>query len=492
MRSEEGLILLAEDGSVLWANLEAANLLGYARSELHDLALPVIGEEEGGSSKPIGPVATAFKNVLAGDTKESEGEARFPRKDDKRVAVHWKLWALPSQKGRKQILLSISETAQASTTGPIVSGYRDVFEYAVEGIFRSTIEGRYIEVNPALARMYGYSSPAELITGLHDIGTQLYVNPHRRTELVQSLLSHGFVRGFEAELYKADGTTMWCAAFARTVLSADQTPLYIEGSVIDITERKKAEEALKRSETQLRELAARNQQVREEERMSVAREIHDELGQALTLLKIDLTWLGGRLISTVDEEVRKPLEEKIGAMEQMIHWTLRTVRRILSTLRPPLLDESGLKEAIEFHLHDFSKRVAIRYELEASPLNNLPQKPATAVFRIFQEILTNIARHANASRVKVHLSETNSQFVMKVQDNGCGITQERLTHSRNFGLLGMHERALAIGGEVEILGSPRSGTTVILRIPITNTPATVKPKPPEPKPTRALQESKTA
>ena len=486
MRSEEGLILLAEEGSVLWANREAADLLGYERSELHELALPVVGGNAGDSSKPIGPVAIAFNSLLTGEVNEAEGDARFPSKDNNRVAVHWKLWALPPSQQGKQILLSISETAQASTSGPIVSGYRDVFEYAVEGIFRSTIEGRYIEVNPALARMYGYTSPAELITALQDIGGQLYVNPNRRAELIQTLLEHGFVNGFEAELYKTDGTTIWAAAFARTVFSADREPLYIEGSVIDVTERKKSEEALKRSEGQLRELAARNQQVREEERMNVARDIHDELGQSLTLLRIDLAWLAGRLASSLDEEVRKPLEEKIGSMEQMIHWTLRTVRRILSTLRPPLLDEYGLKEAIEFHIQDFSKRVAIRYELDASPLTTLPQMAATAVFRIFQEILTNIARHANASRIKVHLSESDSQFLMKVQDNGCGITLEKLTHSRNFGLLGMHERALAIGGEIEMIGSPRSGTTVTLKIPIRSAePKEAAPVRP-PKKTKAL------
>lgn len=474
-------MLLGESGGVVWANREAAHLLGYDESELGELSLPMVGVSTGGEAKPLGPVALAFKSLIAGTTGFAEGEARFPRKDGQRIAVHWKLWRMPGQFGR-HILLAISETAQASMEGPIVSGYRDVFEYAVEGIFRSTLEGRYLEVNSALARMYGFTTPAELITALKDIGTQLYVNPARRTELINALLTHGFVDGFEAELYRADGTTIWCAAFARTVRSAKGEPLYIEGSVIDITARKKTEEALRNSESQLRELAARNQQVREEERMSVAREIHDELGQALTLLKLDLAWLGGRLNSTVAEDVRAPLFEKIGAMEQMIHWTLRTVRRILSTLRPPLLDESGLKEAVEFHLQDFSKRIAIRYEFHATPITTLRQHEATAVFRIFQEILTNVARHANASRVKVHLGEDEAAFTMKVQDNGCGITQDKLTRSRNFGLLGMHERALAIGGTMEILGSPRSGTTVILKIPIFRErgPEASGPRPPKP------------
>ena len=137
--------------------------------------------------------------------------------------------------------------------------------------------------------------------------------------------------------------------------------------------------------------------------MNVAREIHDELDQALTLLRIDLNWLCQQLAKTVSDEARKPLEEKIGTMEQMIHWTLETVRRILAALRPPLLDEVGLKAAIEFHLEDFSKRTAIRYDFDATSVSMLPPSFATAIFRIFQEVLTNVARHSGASRVKVWL-----------------------------------------------------------------------------------------
>ena len=455
--------MLEDRGAVVWANRDAAELLGYEESELKDLALPCVGDA-GGDASVLGPVAVAFNQILMGETKAAEGEARFPMKSGMRVAVHWKLWRMPQAAGGN-VLLAISDAGQHSSNGPELAGYRDTFEHAVEGIFRSTLDGRYLEVNAALARMYGFASPAELISVLKDIPHQLYVKPERREELIAALLKDGSVNGFEAELNRADGTKIWCAAFARTVFDSAGKPSYLEGSVIDITERKKTEDALRKSESQLRELADRNQQVREEERMNVAREIHDELGQALTLLRLDLSWLGGRLNSSMAEDLRAPLMEKIGAMEQMIHWTLRTVRRILSALRPPLLDESGLKEAVEFHLQEFSKRVAIRYELTASPIHCLPRKEATAVFRIFQEILTNIARHANASRVKVHLWEDEAVFTLKVQDNGCGIAQEKLVHTRNFGLMGMHERALAIGGSMEILSSPRTGTTIILTIP---------------------------
>ena len=126
MRTEEGLILFSEEGNVLWANDEAANLLGYSQNEINQLAMSMTGVD-GGS--PIGPVASAFGTLLNGKALKADGHARFPKKDNKRVAVHWKLWLLPPAQGRKQILLAISETAQASAESVIVSGYRDVFEY---------------------------------------------------------------------------------------------------------------------------------------------------------------------------------------------------------------------------------------------------------------------------------------------------------------------------------------------------------------------------
>jgi PAS domain S-box-containing protein len=589
MRSEEGLLLLSGDGTILWANAAAGNLLGYSRHELSEMALPPMSAESA-SANSLGPVAQAFRDLLAGRAGETEGDARFPDKAEKRIAVHWKLSLLPAASGPKQILLALSETAQASPEGPITSGYRDVFEHAVEGIFRSTIGGQFLEVNPALARMYRYGSAAELMAAMKDIGTQLYVRPERRAEFVRRMQEQGFVSDFEAEVRTADGDTLCIAIFARTVRDEHGEALYFEGSVIDITERKRAETALRHSEErfrrlaettrvvpfefdrttqrfvylgpqvealfgktvrdgtnletwmslvheedrvegalfaeeaaydfqtefrvhkagggvvwvkqivhrggeddspglvrgflfditevkdaemerersrgQLRALAARNQDVREEERASIAREIHDELGQALTLLKIDLAWLTGRLGTITPEEMREPLQEKITGMERMIHATLQTVRRILTSLRPPLLAELGLKDAIEFQTQEFSNRVGIRYELDVAPVRVFPPNSATGVFRIFQEILTNVARHAKASRIKVALHETDGNLVLMVEDNGCGISQESLRDTKRFGILGMQERAWALGGEVEMHRTSRAGTRVTLRVPL--------------------------
>ncbi|MEO8350609.1 MAG: ATP-binding protein [Chthoniobacteraceae bacterium] len=217
---------------------------------------------------------------------------------------------------------------------------------------------------------------------------------------------------------------------------------------------------------QLRDLAARSQNIREEERTRIAREIHDELGQALTLFKLDLSWLTGRIVKVVDDAQRVPLEEKIAGMAEMIDSTLTTVRRISSALRPPLLDELGLKAAIEFHMEEFSKRAALRYDLEIGAVDSLDASLSTGVFRILQEILTNVARHAKASRVKVILSERDDQLVLKVEDNGRGISQKDVRESGHLGIMGMQERAWAMGGGLEIHRRSQGGTRITLKVPI--------------------------
>jgi PAS domain S-box-containing protein len=250
MRTEEALLLLGSDGTIQWANATAAMLLGFSQEELRQMALPLLGQH----SDTSGPVAAAFTSILLGQIDSAEGDARFPSKSTKRIAVHWKLWSLPTDGASKSILLSLSETAQASEEGPITSGYRDIFEHAVEGIFRTTLDGQYLEVNPALARMYGYDSSAELMHHLRDLNTQLYVDSQRRAEFVRRMNQSGFVADFESEVYTADGSTIWIAEFARSVRAKDGTPLYFEGSVIDITQRKQSEAAVKRSEEKFRHL----------------------------------------------------------------------------------------------------------------------------------------------------------------------------------------------------------------------------------------------
>jgi signal transduction histidine kinase len=239
-------------------------------------------------------------------------------------------------------------------------------------------------------------------------------------------------------------------------------------TVSDITERVRAEavlhesERLARSTEQLRELSARLQSVREEERTRISRAIHDELGQTLTGLKMDVAWLQSHL-----DPPQPALLAKTQAMSGLIDITIQTVRRISTELRPGILD-LGLVVTIEWQLQEFQTRTGIESKLISTPEETtLDDDKSTAVYRIFQEILTNVVRHAQATQVEVTLEETAAFLTLQVHDNGRGITDSEIDNSKSIGLLGMHERARLRGGEVHLHGSPGQGTTVMVRLPLT-------------------------
>ncbi len=233
----------------------------------------------------------------------------------------------------------------------------------------------------------------------------------------------------------------------------------------EVAERKRAEEGLRNSHEQLRALAARLQSIREEERKLIAREVHDELGQALTGLKLDLSRLSSRLSGVATK--RNEAAQRIESMSTLIDETIKTVRRIATQLRPGVLDDLGLVAAIEWQLQDFRERTGVECEFKSSVKHlNLDQNLSTALFRILQETLTNIARHANASRVKIRLKKDKDNIVLRVEDNGRGITEWEISGSKSLGLLGIKERALLFGGSVDITGRQNKGTVVAVHIPL--------------------------
>jgi signal transduction histidine kinase len=230
----------------------------------------------------------------------------------------------------------------------------------------------------------------------------------------------------------------------------------------EIAERTKAEADLQQSRQELRDLAAYLESVRERERADIAREIHDELGQALTALKLDIHWVGKRAGGKSAE-----LLARTRGMSGMIDATMQTVRRISSELRPKLLDDLGLSAAIEWQAREFQQHSGIACRIRSSPDDIvLDQARSTTLFRIFQETLTNVARHAQASRVEIDLSANGSGAVeMVVRDDGVGITPEQLADARSLGVIGMRERVRSLRGTIEFIGQPGAGTTVRVSLP---------------------------
>jgi signal transduction histidine kinase len=258
-----------------------------------------------------------------------------------------------------------------------------------------------------------------------------------------------------------DGTVCWQQWTNRAICNKKDDIVEFQAVGRDITSRKKAEEELKNSREQLRNLSAHLESVREKERIYIAREIHDELGQVLTALKMELGWLNSRL-----PEDQVALHDKIRSMVELVDKTGDTVHRISAELRPGLLDDFGLAAAIEWQAEEFQRRTGIPCEVSVDPEDYVTdQEISTAIFRIFQETLTNIVRHADASHVSVTLHDKDDKITLTVRDDGRGITEGQISHAQSFGIIGIRERVTLLSGTVEISGKPDQGTTVTVCIP---------------------------
>ncbi|MBN2289728.1 MAG: hypothetical protein JXQ83_10385, partial [Candidatus Glassbacteria bacterium] len=244
-------------------------------------------------------------------------------------------------------------------------------------------------------------------------------------------------------------------------LDVDNTLLILE-MLVDITSLKKAEQELRKSHEELHNLTAYLQESRENERTAMAREIHDELGQALTALKIDMALLG--------EDIPWDLiylNSQVKSISALIDSILNSVRRISADLRPGLLDDLGLKAAVEWQVSEYTKRTGTKCRLALTREEpDLSEEVTTNVFRIFQEAMTNIARHAGATEARISLLKKSRSLELKVKDNGYGIKDSQISASKSFGIIGMQERARFCGGKLKISGNPGKGTTLTLSIPL--------------------------
>jgi PAS domain S-box-containing protein len=460
--------------------------------------------------------------------------------------------------------------------------YRDIFENAVEGIFQTTPNGEFITANPSLARMLVFASPEELIRERTDIGRTHYVELERRVEFKRLLDQHDTVRGFEFEAYRKDGTKIWMSDNVRAVRDASGKLLYYEGTVEDITERKRVEEALRKSEERYRELfendkdaiyvhdlngvytsvnraaeslsgysreeilgkhfrdfvspeylrqvgecfgkkleetgetnyeveiinrdgarvpveissrliyengvavgvqgsvrditerkraqqalltySRRLLEAQEAERGRIARELHDQIGQMLTALKLNLHAMQG---AGDAGEARPLIEDNL----KMLDEALEQVHDLSIDLRPLLLDDLGLVTALRWFVDHQAQRTGVRAEFTSDSLDpdlRFSSELETACFRIAQEALTNVARHARAKTVTVRLSRNRDYLILLVEDDGAGFEIEALQgHAlATLGLRGMQERAHAVGGRIKIDSATDRGTQVFVELPI--------------------------
>lgn len=271
----------------------------------------------------------------------------------------------------------------------------------------------------------------------------------------------------EYRIIDKNGSTRWLRDRGFPIRNGQGEIYRVGGVAEDITDRKEAEDRIKASSEQLRALSAGLQSAREEEAARIAHQIHDDMGGILTALRWELEALGKMIQETGDlPSLRPAMEKKLAAMLGLTDTTINVVRRIASELRPSILDDLGWVEAIEWQAQQFQARTGIECRCDfAASSKRLGDQQSTAVFRIFQEALTNILRHANATHVDVTIREEGTAFLLTVADNGRGITQAEKLGRGSLGILGMQERARLIGGQVDIVGREGAGTTVFVRVP---------------------------
>lgn len=372
-------------------------------------------------------------------------------------------------------------------------------ETSSDGILLLGADGICRYAGPSTRRLLGYAPE-----GLLDRGGFELVHPDDRKmatdRFAESLQHPGKLIRAEFRLRHQDGSWRWIDSTIRNLL-ADPSVQAIVSNYRDITDRKEGEEALRRAheeleargrgwtgelasataafqktlperqraeeelrtpQEQLRASAGRLLSLQEEERARLSREIYEELGQALSALKLGSAWLSSRLPTD-----QAPLMEATRAMSELADSAMGSVRRIATELRPSVLDHLGLVAALEWQAQDFERRTDIACEFAQGQADRpLATVVRTTVFRICQETLSNVARHAHATRVRIQVREEAGSLLLTVADNGRGITEQELASRTSLGLLAMREQALLLGGQVSIVGRAGEGTTVTVQIPL--------------------------
>jgi len=457
--SVQGFAIL-QRGRIVFCNNALASLSGYSCDELRSMKLEDIVGIVHPDDKPY--MRSILTASLAGKTPEPDQKFRFIDKGNRARWVETTT-VRTDYHGASALLITYMKATQRHEAELAHRESEERFRTFIEdapvaiGVSRA---GKTLYVNTAYLQMFG-------IPNLEDVVGQSIMDqiaPESRKEVSERLLKKTHhehtVAEFEITAAPQNGLPFFCRV-AVTLLILSDGPAML-AFYFDLTAQKNSEKKLENSQGRLRNLAVHLLHAREEERKTVAREIHDELGQILTALKMDLQWIEKRSDPRMTQ-----IMEKIHGVVALADQTIQMVHRISSELRPGILDDLGLAAAIEWLGGDFSRRNGIPCRVDiTAPEAMIVGKHATDLFRIVQETLINVAHHAHASQVSVELWEENRILTIRVQDDGLGITEEQATSPSAFGLIGIRERVQGLRGEISILGRPGKGTALMATIPL--------------------------
>jgi len=342
--------------------------------------------------------------------------------------------------------------------------YRDIFEDAVEGIFQTGPDGRYLNVNPALCHMHGYASPEEMLKNVPSMAAHLFPDPGERALFFSLLEKNGRVKAFESQVDNGDGRKIWVSVNARTI-TGGSGPAKLEGTMENITDRKRAESKMFAAQQSLEDLSRTLLKKLEAERHHVAHELHDEIGQVLTVVKMGLESIKRQLGSS---EFSGKIDENIAAIKR----ALAQVRNLSVNLRPAVLDDLGLVAALRWlassAISSSGLDIQVWADDEVEP--RLSSGLAIVCFRVAQEALTNALRHADASTIKIELRRLGDEFGLIIADDGIGFDVEsaraQTAAGGGFGLLAMQERVALSGGTLTIDSVRGRGSKITAVFPL--------------------------
>ena len=467
--SEDVIIGLALDGTILSWNRAAQRTFGYGREEAVGKSILLIVPEDRRAEEEDMLARTARGETM--EHFETQRRAKDGRLLDMALTVSPIRDGAGRIVGASKIARDITERKKAkgeaqrmqSALTAAQARLVAIVDSAMDAVITVDEEQRVVLFNRAAEQVFGVRRDAVIGTSLERFLPARFRAAHH--DHVQTFGQTGVT-----SRRMGDITTLWA-------LRADGAEFPIEASISqvseggrryftvilrDITLRKQYEDDLRRQQKELRELSARVLEAREEEKTRIARELHDELGQLLSALKMDLSWLRERLPAG-------ELAEKADEMAGMLDHTVSSTRRISADLRPLMLDDLGLVEAVNWLVEDFARRSGVRVEAripEDLPLEGISKSASTAIYRAVQESLTNIARHSGAQNAWVLIEVDDGALYVEVEDDGRGIAPPDLAKTRSLGLKGMRERVLYLGGALEIGRAPRGGTRLRLRVPL--------------------------
>ncbi|HMJ47742.1 MAG TPA: PAS domain S-box protein [Ferruginibacter sp.] len=455
----DAIICIDTRGLITFWNSQAENIFGWKATDVYDKKLSEViippafrQRHEAGLRNYLQSGKSEILNVLLELTAVNRENIEFPVE----VSI------LPLRQGGEEFFCAYIRdiTARKKAEEEVKSSelkYRLLFNQNPLPMWMITTDDRtFLDVNAAAMAFYGYTKDEFLNMSILDIRPQEEAGRIKKTEFKTPGISdvgiwtHQKKDGTKVRVHIITHDIMYEGKYAKLVLAND------------VTDRMIAEDKLKKSHEDFRQLATHLENIRESERTHIAREIHDELGQQLTGLKMDISWIKKKL-NPADIELNKKMKDTI----QLVDTTVKTVRRIATELRPSILDDLGIIAAMEWQTEEFEKRFKIKSAFKSNVANiAISSDYATAIFRIYQESLTNVVRHANASRVNSSLEIKDNILVLNISDNGKGFNATEITNKKTLGLLGMKERTLLMGGTYEISSRDGKGTSVIIIVPL--------------------------